>query len=159
MDPLSVTASIVGILGAAGKVAEVLGSVVTNIKDAPRVFTTITTEVNSLRIVLSSLQQFLVNLTSASPHRVALIQLDQLIVTLTDSVLTFSELETLITPLDVPPGCQFLLKDRLKWLMKESAILGISEKLQKHMSSLSLMLNILQWYAANLWQFCNSPLP
>lgn len=114
MDPLSVTASIVGLLAAAGKVGETLTPVVSNFKDAPRAIDSVAAEVQDFRTILSSLQQFLLNLGSASPRRVALIQLDQVIVTLTDSVLTFSELEAVVLPLQAPPGSEFLIKSRFK---------------------------------------------
>lgn len=146
MDPLSVSASIVGILAAAAKVAEILGPIVSNVKDAPRVFASVVAEVNDMRTVLSSLQQFLLNLASVLPGRTALIQLDELIVTLTDAVLNYSELEALLPSLGVTSGSQPSKKSRLRWVMKQTTIQGSLEKLQRNKSSLSLILNILQWY-------------
>lgn len=55
MDPLSVTASIVGILGAAGKVAELLRFIISTAKDAPQVVAALACEINEVQAALSSL--------------------------------------------------------------------------------------------------------
>jgi len=150
MDPLSVTASIVGILAAAGKLSELLRSIISTAKDAPQVVAALVCEINEVQAALSSLQTLLTDLSSAPPRRAALIQLDQLIVTLTESVLTFSELETIITPLAVSKGQKFPLRTRLKWTRIEDNCLKMVERLQRHKASISLMLNILQWYIDHL---------
>jgi hypothetical protein len=145
MDPLSVTAGIIGILAAAGKVGELLHGTISTVKDAPRVLVALACEVQEVQAALSSLQSLLANLSSAPPHRAALIQLDQLIVTLTEAVLTFSELETTIAPFSVAQGAKLPLKSRLKWTRAESNCTKLVERLQRHKASISLMLNILQW--------------
>jgi hypothetical protein len=145
MDPLSVTAGIVGILAAAGKVGELLHGTISTTKDAPRVLIALACEVKEVQAALSSLQNLLSDLTSAPTHRTALIQLDQLIVTLTEAILTFSELETTIAPFSLPQGAKLPLKSRLKWTRAESSCVKFVERLQRHKASISLMLNILQW--------------
>jgi hypothetical protein len=145
MDPLSVTAGIVGILAAAAKVGEVLHSTISTAKEAPHVLRTFASEVQEVQAALSSLQILLADLSSTPTHRTALIQLDQLIVTLTESVLTFSELETAIAPFLVPHGAKIPLRSRLKWTRAENSCFKIVERLQRHKASISLMLNILQW--------------
>ncbi|PVI06946.1 hypothetical protein DM02DRAFT_649288 [Periconia macrospinosa] len=144
MDPLSVTASIVGILAASGKLSELLRSIISTAKDAPQVVTQLGCEINEVRAALSSLQTLLTDLSSAPPSRAALIQLDQLIVILTESVLTFSELEAIVSPLAASPGKKFSLINRLKWTRAEGNCLKMVERLQRHKASISLMLNILQ---------------
>lgn len=150
MDPLSVTASIVGILAAAGKISELLHFVVSTAKEAPGVVTALIVEINDVRAAVQSLQGLLEDIPLAPPRRTALIQLDQLIVTLTESVLTFSELESIVAPLVVPKGETFTLRARLKWTRVESNCTRIVEKLQRHKTSISLMLNILQWYVGRI---------
>jgi hypothetical protein len=145
MDPLSVTASIVGILTAAAKIGELLHVTISTAKDAPHVLTALACEVKEVQAALSSLQILLTDLSSTPTHRAALIQLDQLIVTLTESVLTFSELETAIAPFLTPRGTKVPLRTRLKWTRAESQCAKIVERLQRHKASISLMLNILQW--------------
>ncbi|KAL6705198.1 hypothetical protein ACN47E_007158 [Coniothyrium glycines] len=144
MDPLSVTASIVGILAAAGKIAELLHGTISTAKDAPRVVISLACEVQEVRTALSSLQILLADLSSSQTHRAALIQIDQLIVTLTDSVLTFSELETAIAPYIALQGAKVPLRARLKWVRAEDSCLKIVDRLQRHKATICLMLNILQ---------------
>ncbi|KAH8716779.1 hypothetical protein GQ44DRAFT_560180, partial [Phaeosphaeriaceae sp. PMI808] len=144
MDPLSVTASIVGILAAAGKIGELLNGTISTAKDAPQVLTTLACEVREVQAVLPSLQILLINLSSAQPHRAAMIQLDQLIVTLTEAALTMSDLEKGIAPFIVPPGSKVPVRVRLRWTRAEGNCTKIVERLQRHKASMSLMLNILQ---------------
>jgi len=140
MDPLSVAASIVGIQGAAGKVIEILGPVVSALKDAKSP-ATIYSEVNNSRIILSALQTFLNNLNTASRKRTALIQIDQLVAVLTDGVILFSELEALVLPL----GTSEHFRSRIQWARRERTFASLLSRLQGFKSSISLMLNILQW--------------
>ena len=147
MDPLSVAASIVGILAAAGKISELLHCVVSSAKVAPQVITALAFEVDDVRAAVSSLQGLLMHhLISAPSRRTKLIQLDRLIITLTEMVLTFSELEAAVSPMVVPEGEKSPLKTRLRWTRIESDCSKKVEKLQRHKASVSLMLNILQWY-------------
>src|SRR5437762_8908402 len=148
MDPLSIMASVVGLLTATGKVSEILASIVSNLREAPRLAGSVLSEVNDFQRALASLYKFLIGVVSAPKHRAALIRPDQLIITLTEAVLTFLELEALITPLAVSTGSDFTLRSRIKWARKEETISRIVQRLQRYKSSLSLMLNIVQWYAS-----------
>lgn len=145
MDPLSVAASIAGILGLAIKIGDVLQGVVFTARDAPRVLTSLVCEVQEVRAALSSLEILLAHLSSSQTHRAALIQIDQLITTLTDSVLTFSELETAIIPFDSLQGANMPLRARMRWVRAEDKCRMILERMQRHKATISLMLNILQW--------------
>ena len=55
MDPLSIIASITGILTAAANVASILGQ----IRDAPKSISDVLTEVTHIKIVFTALQNFL----------------------------------------------------------------------------------------------------
>lgn len=143
MDPLSISASVIGLLTAAEKVSSALQIITTNIKDAPRLARSVLLEVNQLRFALNSLHGFLQGIVSAPRRRLALIQLDQLIVTLTELVLSFSELEAIVAKLDVGPNLKAW--SRVKWAWKEDTISQNLERLQRQKSSLSLMMNIIQW--------------
>jgi hypothetical protein len=145
MDPLSVTASIVGILAAAGKIGELLHGTISTAKDAPSVILGIACEVEEFRAALSALQILLANLESTHTPRAALIQIDQLIATLTDSVLTFSELETAIAPFVTLRGAKVPRRARIRWVRAEDSCNKIVERLQRHKATISLMLNIFQW--------------
>ncbi|KAF2105386.1 hypothetical protein BDV96DRAFT_375446 [Lophiotrema nucula] len=144
MDPLSITASIVGILAAAGKLSELLSSIISTTKDAPQVVSALVHEVKDIQAALSSLQVLLDDLSSSPKRRTALIQIDSLIVTFTESVVTFSELERIISPFAASTSGKLPLRTRLKWARAEGTCLKVAERLQRHKSSITLMLNILQ---------------
>ena len=146
MDPLSVTASIVGILGAATKVSSVLYNFVHDAKGAPKLAQTVLAEVNGLSTVLSHLQTYILGLATSSKSRTSLILADQVIVTLADCVTTFSELEAVLGTARIESELRIL--DRIKWASKESKVSGIQGRLQSNKSSLTLMLTILSWSAS-----------
>jgi hypothetical protein len=62
-----------------------------------------------------------------------LIKVDQLIATLTEAVLTFSELEALVTPLAARTKLSAI--DRLKWSWKEEEASRLFDRLQRHKMS------------------------
>ena len=141
MDPLSVSASIIGVLSAAAKVSSVLIPFAQNTKAAPKLAQTVLADINGLSTVLSHLQTYLLGYTTPSKSRASLILVEQVIVTLTECVITFSELEDVLgTSKDMG------VLDRIKWAMKESKISDIQRRLQSDKSSLTLMLTILQWF-------------
>jgi len=146
MDPLSVTASIVGILGAAAKVSSLLITFVQNTKGAPKLAQAVLAEVNGLSAVLSHLQTYLLGTASSSKSRASLILVEQVIVTLAECVTTFSELEDVLGTARLESDLRIM--DRVKWAMKESKVADIQARLQRNKASLSLMLTILQWSAS-----------
>jgi hypothetical protein len=141
-DPLSVAASIIGILAAAGKVAETLGPVVSAFKDTTSTATTIYAEVNSSRIILTSLQALLNDLDQAPDTRRQLIQVDQLVAVLTDGVLIFNQLEPLVLQLgnDIERW-----RTRVQWTRKKDKLDSFVSRMQLFKGSINVMLNILHW--------------
>jgi hypothetical protein len=142
MEPLSVAASIVGILAAAGKVAEVLGPVVTSLKEPSKTATAIYAEVSSAKIILSALQTLLDDLEQAPRRRRELIQVDQLIATLTDGVLIFNELEPQVSQLGTSTE---KWRTRIQWTRKKDVLDSFVSRLQLFKGSINVMLSILQW--------------
>ncbi|KAH7350277.1 hypothetical protein BKA66DRAFT_476671 [Pyrenochaeta sp. MPI-SDFR-AT-0127] len=138
---LEVAAAIVGILAAAGKVAETLGPVVLALRQTTKSVGAVLSEVNNAKIILVALQAFLDDLNAAPRRRRQLIQIDQLITALTDGVLLFSELESLVTRLDNP---DFALPKRLQWVWNDKEFTSLISRLQNFKNSIILMLNILQ---------------
>lgn len=139
MEPLSVVASITGILTAAAKVSGLL----TQIQGAPTTIFALLTEIGHIKIVFTAFQSFLDRTFKVSGARAALIQLDDIVVILTQTVLVFSELQTLVAPLSSRgrlSGWQ-----RWNWPRHEAAALRLVNQLQRHKASLSLLLQIIQW--------------
>ena len=145
MDPLSVTAAIVGILCAAAKVAPVLSSFVRNTRGASKLAQAVLDEVNGLSVVLSQLQTYLLGTASSSRSRASLILVEQVLVTLAECVATFSELEDVLEIARIETDLKII--DRVKWAMKESIVSDIQVRLQSNKTSITLMLTILQWFA------------
>lgn len=145
MDPLSVSASIIGILGAAAKVSSVLITFVKNTKAAPKLAQTVLADVNGLSTVLSHLQTYLLGTVSPTRSRASLILVEQVLVTLAECVTTFSELEDVLGTTKHDAGMDIM--NRIKWATKESKVVDIQRRLQSNKASLTLMLTILQWFA------------
>jgi hypothetical protein len=139
MDQLQVTSSVTGIIAAATQVSNLLGQ----IKDAPASITVVLTEVDHIKIIFLSLQKFLDRATRLSGGRAALIQLEDVMVVLTQTVLVFSELESLVKP--VLNGKKTSYPARLMRTRIQGGAVGLVNQLQRHKISLTLLLQIIQW--------------
>jgi hypothetical protein len=144
MDPLDVATSLVGLLGSAGKVAALLLVVRKAISEAPQMMDQMISQVGELQISLSAVQSFLLGISSAPRGRISMIRVEQLVAILTEAVLTFSELEALVTSIVQDKG-RLPIMSRLLSLWKEDVVTSIMLRMERHKSSLSLMLNIAQW--------------
>ena len=142
MDPLSVAASVVGLLAAAGKMAQLLRKL-TAMADAPALARVVLAEMNDTTAALSQLQEYLNGTNHVNSDRKKFILLEHVVATLTGAVTTYSELEAIIIAIRIDPAMSAF--DRLKWSNKENEIRGIVQRMQNHKNSLTLMLSILQW--------------
>ena len=143
MDPLSVVASIAGILGAAAQISTSISTLIEKSRKAPKDIRKVKDEVDTIRSVLHQLQAFLLGSAKTNRARTSLILVDQVVVTLSACVSTFSELDVTVGTLvsDERLG----LMDRLRWGSKASAIDECLKNLQTQKSSLTLILTILTW--------------
>ncbi|KAL8723569.1 MAG: hypothetical protein Q9181_007262 [Wetmoreana brouardii] len=141
MDPISVAASILGLLGAAAKVSEVLRDFVKGVKDAPRLAHRVSTEVEDLTLSFRRLQSFITSERLGRRSRAALITIDQLLIVLTHCVMTFSELETVLDGLKTRNS--IFISPRLKWVAKEQTISRLLQRLQSSKAPLNLVLTTL----------------
>jgi hypothetical protein len=139
MDTLSVISSITGIITAAVQVSNLLGQ----IKDAPTLVSAVVTEVDHIQLIFRALQTFLDRAAKVPGGRAALIQLDDIVVILTQTVLVFSELETLVSPLSKQVKTSYLA--RLTWTKEQLGVKRLVNQLQRHKTSLTLLLQIIQW--------------
>ncbi|MCJ1384962.1 hypothetical protein MMC17_008080 [Xylographa soralifera] len=147
MDPLSVSASIVGLIFAVAQVSSLLKAFVSRAKDASTSAQSVLLEVTDIGVCLNQLQGFLIGTQEASKSRKSLIMIEQVVIVFTDCVSIFSELEqTLeITRSDQPTR----IIDRVKWAIKESSIAKILLRLQASKASLNLMLTTLTCTSAD----------
>ncbi|KAI8653932.1 hypothetical protein NCS56_01348600 [Fusarium sp. Ph1] len=136
-DPLSIAASVVGLVAAAGKIYGVLSNFVSTAAEAPSSAASVLETVEQMKLTLSSVQSLIDSIESLDPSRKALIQLDHLSIVITHSVLTISELESIVCPKDG-------LMHRLRWAWSEKRVMGLLPRLESQKSSLSLMVAVLQ---------------
>jgi hypothetical protein len=120
-----------------------LTAIKSTLQDAPQFIDQILSEVNDLKTSRSAMHRLLGRLGSARRGRIALIRIDQLVVTLTEAVLTFSDLETKIAPFAISSNPSLVGRAKLAW--NDDDIMRVVDRLQWYKPSLSLMLNILQW--------------
>jgi len=146
-DPLSVAASIAGLLSAGAAIAKALGPYVSAARETPQVAFHVHSEVQAATIILSALRSLAQNMASVSRKRAAMIELEQVIVVLTDGVFIFSDLEAAIKTLPVPASSsvtRMALRSRVQWAWKEIPLNSLLSRLQSFKSSISLILGILQ---------------
>ena len=142
-DPLSISAGVIGVITAAAQISSLLTKFTKSTIAAPQQARVVLAEVNGIRVILSELQSFLLGLDSANSSRTSLLKVEKVVTIVSDCVLTFSELERMLDELKTE-GMDVL--DCLKWARKESAIVGLIQRLQYHKASLSLILNILNGF-------------
>lgn len=141
MDPLSITASVVGLIAAAGKMTSIIRSAMSAWREPPVVLLEADMEVGDFQRVLSTLRRYLVQIDEIPAERRPLIALDDLIATFTDAVLTFTGLEKAIAEYrntSVP-------RQPFVWAKCRESTALHTRSLQRQKSSLSLMLSIIQW--------------
>ena len=144
MDPLSVTMAIVGLLTASHQISSAIGNLVSKSKSAPKEIQDVKSTVDTIRSVLIQLQMLLLGRAQVDRQRTSLILVEQIVITLSACVATFSELDVFVGTLD--SDATLGLMDRIRWATKTSTIKEHLQKLEMHKSSLTLMLTILTWY-------------
>ena len=154
MDPLTVSASIVGILAAAAQVSSVLGALISRSIHAPKSVGDVKMEVDAVRGVLAQLQHLILDASTVHRSRAAWIMVDQVVVTLAGCVATFSDLEPFVKSLNSDNSLGIL--DRVRWASKSSMLAEIITRLQNHKLSLTMMVTILTWYALCTLQWFNA---
>lgn len=137
MDPLSTAASIAGLLLAGGKVSGLLQS----IADAPSISQIVCVEIQHFVVVLAQLQPFIMGSSSADQSRRSMMEVQRIQVILASCMLTFSELQAAIDSL----GQRSTLRGRMGWVLAESSITELVQRLRDHKGSLTLILTVLTW--------------
>ncbi|KAL1600827.1 hypothetical protein SLS60_007215 [Paraconiothyrium brasiliense] len=151
-DPLSVVSAIIGIIAAAGKVAELLEPLVSSVKDAKNNAREIQDQVEESRAILQALQKLFDDLEQSPRRRRELIQIDQLRATLCDGIVIFSDLEPLVVQLRTSNES---LRSRVQWARKRDQLEAFSRRLDRFKSSINTMLNILQWYVVQTYSLAS----
>ena len=141
MDPLSVSASIIGLLSVASKIVKALTTLVYSAKGVLKSEYIVLIEVSDVRACLSQLQSFLPGTRTASRSWTSLLMVEQVLVTLTGCVLTFSELGKITDTFKVELPLRAV--DRFRWMLKEQTISKCLRRLRNSKALLKLMLTAL----------------
>ncbi|KAI1752914.1 hypothetical protein F4782DRAFT_530027 [Xylaria castorea] len=166
MDPLSVTASVAGLLTAANEVAKLLGPYVSASRETPSIAAHVRDEAESTRTVLVGLQTLVRELSGRFSPGGALVGVDQVVAILTSGVLLFAELEGAVQRLvpsspslivegestDRIPGVLELssmqhrlpLRARMQWARQEESLKSLLARLQGFKVSVTAVLTLLQ---------------
>ena len=143
-DPLSVAASVVGLITAAVQISKTITNLVERSRKAPKECSDARLEVDNIRAILTQLQLFVLGANKAARSRTSLILIEQIVTILAACVTTFSDLDEFVDTLDSDEKLGLL--DKLRWASKAKSLSDIIAKLQMHKTSLTLMLTILTWY-------------
>ena len=143
MDPLSISASFIGLCIAAVQVSALLKKFIDASDNAPASARHVLMEITAIYASLHQLEAFLSGRQEAARSRKSLVMVEQIIIIFTDCVSIFSELEQTLETLKM--GGSMRVIDRMKWAMKETTISKLLTRLQASKSSLHFMLTILTW--------------
>lgn len=116
MDPLSIAASIAGLLALAGKVASTLVKVSSGIGDVSQSMNELISLTKEIEIVFATMSILVLSIGTVSRDRLSLIRVDSLVATLTEAVLTFRELEGLVNRFGMYP--RITLSKRMTFIWK-----------------------------------------
>lgn len=143
MDPLSVAASVAGLISLAGQLVPALYNLGSTLKDANADAQAAASEIAGMSIVLQGLQAYIMGRSRASPQRLQLITVEHITASLTACVITYSELDVVLKALHVESGLR--VWDRAVWFLKQEKVDDLIRRIQNHKLTFTCMLNILQW--------------
>ena len=146
MDPLSISASIVGLITASAQVSRLLKKFTESTSQASSSARAVLMEVTGIRACLHQLHDFLLGHEERHRSRRSFILIEQVIVVFTDCVTVFSELERMLEGVKTSEHMPVI--DRVKWAGKEATVSRILARLQASKSSLNLMLTISSWWVS-----------
>ena len=150
-DPLSVAASIAGLLSLAGQIYTVVDSFISTVQDVPSFAIHIRSKVDSFRNSLNALHRALES-PIVRTNRAALIPADSIILACTNATLLFSEIEAIVLPIAKCNGPKIWYTSQ--WIRKKEKLEAFISRLQWQKLTLVLQLNILNWYKALLLLRC-----
>jgi len=155
-DPLSIAASVAGLITISAHVVGIAKELFDKVKDAPETMMRVREEVESMQPIFCQVQLILIGTGSGlNRGKLTMITVHNLMATLTGCVIIYSKLEKKVNEV-----CGFndpttatatwkragVIADRVKWgLWRHEEALSIIEDLQRQKLSWVLMLTILSW--------------
>lgn len=141
-EPLSIAVAVAGLIKAACSVTITLTALTTGIQKAPKAVRDLLNETKAVTRILRQLESYLNSAIGVSRSGSSLISLEEVVTVITDCVCALSELESVLSRVKTEkPGAI----DRLKWVWHADAVIKITHRIERHKTSLNLMLSILTW--------------
>ena len=155
-DPLSIAASVAGLITISAQIVGMAKEVFGKVKDAPETMMQMREEVESMQPIFSQVQLLLNGSGKGVNHaNLTMISVHNLMSTLTGCVIVYSKLEKKVNEVcgfNDPTTASALWKragviaDRVKWgLWRHEEVMCIIEDLQRQKRSLNLMVTIITW--------------
>ena len=142
MEPISVAASIVGLLIAASEISGSFNAFIRKVKHAPKVAHAVLREVSEIQSCCMQIERYFSNKAHLGSHAV-LLTLEDVGIVLSDCVSLISELERLIGPLTSIRYMQAGQKAR--WTFKDREIRLLLGRCKSSQASLRFMLTTMSW--------------
>ena len=142
-DPVSIIASVVGLATTSAKIASIAKQLYDSGKDAPASIRRIMEEMSQQHLIFGQVQMLLEGHTQKIPSRsrLTMLPLHHLMTILSGCVLAYSSLDEKLSKV---AGAGF--GARVQWALWREAEAGvILVDLERHKSSLHMMLSIIQW--------------
>ena len=139
-DPLSVAASIAGLLALSGSIISILRSVDSSRTSRPYLVPLARSEITNVRTVIQAINKVIA--ANQRSDRESFIIVEDFLFTLTDMALTMLELEKLLKGVQ---GDKNALLRTARWMARERDVHDLLQRLGNQKATLALMLNILQW--------------
>ena len=140
MDPLSIIASVTGILAVAAKITTAVTGFVQKERDAPASAHSVLSELSELTCCLAGLRPFIHGTAQAERSRRDAISVEQIVVVSTSLVLRISELDKLVESFSLTS-----VSGRIQWVRHGEKVESLLDQIRALKGSLSLILTIFTW--------------
>ena len=157
IDPLSIIVAVIGLAATSAKIAGTAKQLYDSGRDAPASIRRIGEEMDQLHLIFGQVQMLLEGHAQKRPNRsrLAMLPLHHLMTVLSGCVLAYSSLDKKLSEVAglaqtrTTTGTRSTgLGIRVRWVLwKEVEAAAILVELERHKSSLHMMLTIIQWYA------------
>ena len=145
-DPLSIAASVTALIAAARGIYTTLAAFTASVAEAPAVVRNTLAEVLQVRSALVEIERLMSDIATLPPARCAMVRLDHIAVTFSETVLVLTELEAVVMGVDgkgLTAGDPIIKKLRWGLSDREKKLARIFPRLEAQKSCLTLMISIL----------------
>jgi hypothetical protein len=146
MDPFTIATGVAGLLGTAATVIKFLDTVKTTIQDAPKTAAWALAEVSDVHSAITRLHGLFEHIDSIPKDARALVTVQDAAVTVSELVTSFDDLVDVLKPFGLSAPALMKTWDKVKWARRQDDIAKVIMRIQIRKSSLTLMLNIFQWW-------------